>query len=61
MQDYRLYFLDLASHIKAAVPLACEDDADAIRQVAAKADGRAMELWRRDRLVRAFPREEEAR
>jgi hypothetical protein len=31
------------------------DDADAVAQAEGYADGRAMELWRRDRWIRRFP------
>jgi hypothetical protein len=52
---YRLYFLDPAGHIGKAVELDCEDDAQAIRGVEPHRDGRAMELWQTDRLVKTYP------
>jgi hypothetical protein len=33
----------------------CADDAHAIQAAKLRANGRAMELWRRDRLVERFP------
>ena len=55
--DYRLYFFE-GPHIVHAVELDCADDADAVEVVAKHADGRAMELWRRARLVKQFPAED---
>jgi hypothetical protein len=54
MLDYRLYFLDEAGHIQAVVELNCAGDAEAIRRAQTYADGRAMELWRRERWIRRF-------
>lgn len=53
--DYRLYFLDAQGRLRARVDLECEDDGDAMRVAEARADGRAMELWRRAVLIREFP------
>jgi hypothetical protein len=55
MPDFRLYFLDKRDRIVEARDLECEDDDDAIRAVETQRDGRAMELWRRDRRIRVFP------
>ncbi|HEY0437542.1 MAG TPA: hypothetical protein VGC92_12950 [Phenylobacterium sp.] len=55
MADYRLYYLDRRGHIGGVRELICADDADAVEQALAHADGRAMELWNRDRQVRSFP------
>jgi hypothetical protein len=52
---YRLYFLDHARHIHDAIVLECDDDEAACAQVDAHRDGRAMELWLRDRLVMSWP------
>ena len=52
---YRLYFLGRDSHIRAAVVLDCETDADAEEQALTRADGRMMEVWDGARLVRRFP------
>jgi hypothetical protein len=54
MLDYRLYFLDDAGHIQGVVEFDCADDEDAVTQAEGYADGRAMELWRRDRWIRRF-------
>lgn len=60
MADYRLYFLDDANHIRGVVEFTCEDDAAALDRAAGHADGRRMELWSRDRLVRKFERRTES-
>jgi hypothetical protein len=54
MLDYRLYFLDDAGHIQGVVEFDCADDAEAVVQAEGYDDGRPMELWRRDRLIRRF-------
>lgn len=51
MAYYRLYFLDGRSHIRHAVELECESDDSAVETARGHADGRAMELWNRERLV----------
>ncbi|MBV8682881.1 MAG: hypothetical protein JO111_08415 [Caulobacteraceae bacterium] len=55
MPDFRLYFLGRGGRIVEARDLECEDDEAAILAVEGQRDGRAMELWRRDRRVRSFP------
>jgi hypothetical protein len=55
MPDYRLYFLDRSGHIGGVVELTCDDDGAAGDEARAHADGRAMELWNRERQVRRFP------
>jgi hypothetical protein len=55
LPDFRLYYLDKRDRIVEARELECMDDDDAIRAVEAQRDGRAMELWRRDRRIRIFP------
>jgi hypothetical protein len=55
MQGYRLYFLDGAGHITAAIVIECDDDETAISRCSDHSDGRAMELWLQDRRVRSFP------
>lgn len=55
MQDYRLYFLDQCGHIGGVVEMACVDDEAAAELAQAHNDGRAMELWRRDRKIVTFP------
>lgn len=53
--DFRLYFLGRGGRIVEARNLECENDEAAILAVEDQRDGRAMELWRRDRRVRTFP------
>jgi hypothetical protein len=53
MPDYRLYFLE-NNHIRHFVELDCPSDETAVEAVAKHADGRAMELWQRHRLVKRF-------
>ena len=60
MLDYRLYFLDEAGHIQGVVEFDCANDADAIAHAKTYADGRAMELWLRDRWIRRFPGDQPA-
>jgi len=55
LQDYRLYFLARTGRIERGRELACEDDAEAIKQAATYAVGVAMELWQAGRLVKSFP------
>jgi len=54
MTDYRLYFLDAKGHIQNVEELTCSGDDDAVRAASSRADGRAMELWQRDRRLCAF-------
>jgi hypothetical protein len=54
MPDYRLYFLSPQGRIAHVLELECRDDDHAVELVARHVDGRAMELWRRDRMVQAF-------
>jgi hypothetical protein len=61
MLDYRLYFLDAAGHIQGVVEFDCADDADAVALAETYADGRPMELWRRDRWVRRLRGDERPR
>ena len=58
MPDYRLYFLDQGGHIGGVVEMACVDDEEAASLARAHNDGRARELWLRDRKVGAFPGDE---
>ena len=61
MLDYRLYFLDDAGHIQGVVEFDCANDAEADRAAETYADGRTMELRRRDRWIRRFPATNAAR
>lgn len=60
MRYYRLYFLDKAGRIRQAVDMQHLDDAAAIAAAGERADGRRMELWNRDRVVRRFDPADEA-
>ena len=54
MPRYRLYFIDpKPKHIRDIVDFDAADDAAALRRIADLADGRAQELWQRERLVKA--------
>jgi hypothetical protein len=61
MMNYRLYFLDDADHIQGVVEFDCADDAEAVALAQTYADGRTMELWRRDRWIRRLPGDERTR
>jgi hypothetical protein len=54
--QYRLYFLDGVGHITRAHEFFAKDDATAIKISAAWREGRRMELWQRDRLVKLWDR-----
>lgn len=60
MQDYRLYYLDEAGHIRRAVEFTCPGDQEALDHALAQADGRSMELWSRERFVHRFERRTES-
>lgn len=56
MTSYRLYFLDGQGHIRNALEMECESDAEAMH-AAQKLGGRVpMELWSLARLVAKFAR-----
>jgi hypothetical protein len=59
MLDYRLYFFDVAGHVRGMVQLACDDDDEAAAWAKTHGEGRTMELWHRDRQIRTFVREED--
>lgn len=54
MSDYRLYFIDGGGHFRQVVELDCRHDNHAVETAEEHRDGRPMELWRRDRLVKRF-------
>jgi len=56
LSGYRLYFLGAGDHIRHVVVLECPDDEAAIALAESHHDGRTMELWLRDRLVKRFER-----
>lgn len=52
MRRYRLYFINpTPRHIRDILDFEADDDASALRRIAELADGRALELWERERLV----------
>lgn len=54
MRRYRLYFINpTPRHIRDIIDFDAEDDASAVKRLVELADGRALELWRDDRLVQA--------
>ena len=54
MSRYRLFFINpTPRHIRDIVDFDAKDDASALRRISEMADGRALELWRGDRLVQA--------
>jgi len=55
MAAYRLFFFDAKGHIRSAVVIDCDGDEAAVAHADEQCDGREMELWLRDRLVRSFP------
>ncbi len=55
MTGYRIFFFDVNDHIRHAKIIECEGDEDAVRLAADQADGRVMELWLLDCLVKRFP------
>lgn len=58
MLEYRLYVLNASGHITGVFEFGCIDDAAAATWALTKADGRPMELWRRDHLIRRFSGDE---
>lgn len=55
--QYRLYFLDGLGHIAKSHEFFADDDAAAIRIAEGWREGRAMELWSRDRKVKIWKSE----
>ena len=53
-RQYRLYFLDGLGHITKSHEFFADDDAAAIKIAESWREGRAMELWSRDRQIRAW-------
>jgi hypothetical protein len=52
--DYRLYFIGHGGLCASVKELRFHDDEDAVKGVTRHVDGRAMELWHKDRYVRSF-------
>ena len=57
--DYRLYFLDHAGHVTRRVDLECDDDEQAVEAARSHAEDMTMELWRRETMIKRFPRDPE--
>jgi hypothetical protein len=55
---YRTYLLDDDGQIKQAIDLMLKDDATAIEAVKQLVDGHDVELWKRDRRIAYFKRQE---
>jgi hypothetical protein len=53
--QYRLYFFDGVGHISTSHEFFAEDDGEAIKIAEAWLEGRAAELWTRDRKVHSWP------
>ena len=56
MPEYRIYIIGSDGHFHSAVPLKCDDDAEAMKQAEQLVDGHDVELWQRDRKVAMFKR-----
>ena len=54
MAFYRLYFFNGAAHIDRVHEVEAEHDAEAIRLSELWREGRSMELWQRNRLVKRW-------
>ena len=55
MKGYRVYYVSAADHIVDALDLVCQDETTAVYQANRLGNGRALELWERDRLIVRFP------
>ena len=55
MPGYRLYFMDEKDHIADVAAFDEANDPSAVRRAETQSEGRAMELWCRDRVIRRFP------
>jgi len=53
-QQYRLYFFNGATHITKSHEFLAADDAAAIKIAEGWREGRRIELWQRDRLVKQW-------
>jgi hypothetical protein len=55
VESYRLFIMDRNGHIVGASEFVCADDVEAQAVVHPQIDGRPMELWSLDRVVRKYP------
>ncbi|HVI34099.1 hypothetical protein [Phenylobacterium sp.] len=61
MSGYRLYFISRSGRIEGRTDLEATDDAKAIGLAEKQLDGRGVELWAGERLVKKFERAEPKR
>ena len=54
MPEYRASLIGEDGHFQDAVPLICDDDADAMEKAKRLVDNRDVELWERARKVATF-------
>jgi hypothetical protein len=54
MQEYRAYIMGPDGHVQNRVDLERNDEDEAIGLAGQLVDGRAVELWQLDRLIRTF-------
>jgi hypothetical protein len=54
MPEYRAYLIGEDGHFQDAVPLICDDDAEAMEKAKRLVDNRDVELWERARKVATF-------
>ena len=59
MVDYRIYFLDSEDHIVKREEFVSPSDEEALEHAKQYVDGKALELWSRDRFVRRFEPKEQ--
>lgn len=57
--NYRLYIIGEDGHIERRVDLEADDDPSAIEKAQQFVDGKDLELWHRDGLIRKLPRKTE--
>ena len=57
---YRAYFMGSQGRIESAVPIAAENDEDAVRQAQALTHIHAIELWDRGRMMPRLPKHRQA-
>jgi len=61
VSGYKLHFISRSGRVEARAELEATDDAKAIGLAEKQLDGRPMELWHGDRLVKRFERVEPKR
>jgi len=58
ISEYHLYLINDLGHVRGRFVLQCRSDDDALSMVERHRDGRDMELWQGERLVRRLPHAE---